>query len=52
MSHDCWYCPVCDGYFDHGEECDCEQKDLPFVTVPDDYGAYPELFNEEDVSNE
>ena len=27
MSHDYWYCPICDGNFDHGEPCDCENNE-------------------------
>lgn len=24
---DCWYCSICNGYFDHGEPCDCESEE-------------------------
>lgn len=46
MSHDCWYCSACKGYFDHGEECDCHNSELPFITVPDDYGKHERLIEE------
>jgi hypothetical protein len=50
MSHDYWHCPICNGNFDHGEPCDCEEG-LPFVTVPDDYGAHKKLYKEEPTVN-
>jgi len=50
MSHDYWHCPICNGNFDHGEPCDCEEG-LPFVTVPNDCGTYKELYREELLVN-
>ncbi|MDF2908305.1 MAG: hypothetical protein K0R34_3626 [Herbinix sp.] len=49
MSHDYWHCPVCNGNFDHGEPCDCEEG-LPFVTVPNDCGAHKEFKEELSVN--
>jgi hypothetical protein len=39
-------CPECGAHLDPGEPCDC-QKELPFVTVPNDYGTHKELYKEE-----
>lgn len=41
-------CPECGANLDPGEECpDCNNRELPFVTVPDDYGTHKELYREE-----
>jgi hypothetical protein len=40
-------CPECGATLDPGETCDC-QKELPFVTVPNDYGTHHELYCEEE----
>jgi hypothetical protein len=49
----CYYhiCPGCGAHLDPGETtCDC-QKELPWVTVPSDYGTHKELYKEEHSVN-
>jgi hypothetical protein len=49
MIRDYWTCPVRKSNNDFGEKCDCENsnKELPFVTVPNDYGTHQDLYKEE-----
>jgi hypothetical protein len=46
-----WHCPVCNGNFDNGELCDCGKEELPFITVPNDYGTHQDIYKEEVTVN-
>ena len=40
---DCWYCQVCNGYFDHGESCDCEREENTDYEDDTEKNTHPEL---------
>ena len=42
-----YICPKCGANLDPGEKCDCTDKELPFVTVPDDCGTHDRNLYEE-----
>ncbi len=42
-----WTCPDCGASLDPGEKCTCSNE-LPFISVPNDYGTYKDLYFKEE----